>query len=145
MSPKWTRTKFVIEISLSLQAYCLYRGATGSSAHILKFSLQLALFSLCMAMRILFSIFWLAICIFKTLKCQAAIFNRCCLAGVNGQIISLWHAIKSWGQPACLCEIFRVLNCEAVIFDKYRSACANGMSISNSWHARVASLPVCTC
>ena len=58
MSKKWTRTKFVIEISLSLQAYwCLplYRGATGSSAHTLKFSLQSALFSLCMAMRILFS------------------------------------------------------------------------------------------
>ena len=43
MSPKWTRTKFVGVITPShkpIDAYHLYKGPTGSSAHILKFSLQ---------------------------------------------------------------------------------------------------------
>ena len=47
-----------------------------SSAHILKFSLQSALFSLCMAMRILFSMFWFAIFIFRVLRCEAVIFDK---------------------------------------------------------------------
>ena len=52
MSPKWTRTKIVIEITLLLQAilvYCWYRQSTGSCEWALKFSLKLALFSLFMA------------------------------------------------------------------------------------------------
>ena len=97
MSPKWTRTKLVIKISLSyrpIDAYCLYRGAMGSSAHILKFSLQLAEFSLCMAMRILFSMFWFAIFIFRVLKCEAVSFVKYCSAGAHGMSISnFWHAM----------------------------------------------------
>ena len=91
MSPKWTRTKLVTEISPSLQAidaYCLYRGATGSSAHILRFSLQLASFSLCMTMRILFSMFWFAIFIFGVLKCEAVNFDKYHSAGTHGMSIS---------------------------------------------------------
>ena len=96
MSPKWTRTKLVIKISPSLQAYfayCLYRCAIGSSAHILKFSLQLAMFSLCMVMRILFGTFWFAIFVFRVLKCEAVSFVKYHLAGVHGMSISnFWHA-----------------------------------------------------
>ena len=48
-----------------IEAYHLYGGLMGSSAHILRFSLQLSVFSLCMAMRILFSMFWFEILIFS--------------------------------------------------------------------------------
>ena len=97
MSPKWTRTKLVIVISPSPQAYeaySLYRGPMGSSAHILKFSLQSALFSLCMAMRILFSMLWFAIPVFRVLKCAAVNFDKYSSAGMNGMSISnFWCAM----------------------------------------------------
>ena len=97
MSPKWTRTKLMIVISPSLyrpiDAYCLYRGATGSSAHILKFSLQSALFSLCMVMRILSSTFWLENFIFRVPKCEAVNFDKYRSACMNSMSISnSWHA-----------------------------------------------------
>ena len=91
MSPKWTRTKLVIEISPSyrpIDAHHLYRGTKGSSAYILKFSLQSALFLLCVAMRILFSMFWFAIFIFMVLKCEAVIFDKYHTAGSNSMSIS---------------------------------------------------------
>ena len=97
LSPKWTRTKLMIVIFPSLQAYdayCLYRGATGSSAHILRFSLQSASFSLCMAMRILFSMFWFAIFVIRVLKCEAVNFDKYHLACVNSTSISnSWHTM----------------------------------------------------
>ena len=97
VSPKWTRTKLVIEISPSyrpIDAYCLYRDAMGSSAHILKFSLQSASFSLCMAVKLLFSMFWFAIFIFRVLKCEAVIFNKYHLACMNStSISSFWCAM----------------------------------------------------
>ena len=79
---------------VSLQAIDAYRlGATGSSAHILKFSLQSALFSLCMAMRNHFSMFWFALFIFRVLKCEVVIFDKYCSADVNSMSISnFWHA-----------------------------------------------------
>ena len=96
MSPKWTRTKIVIVRTRPhrpIEAYHLYRGAMGSSAHILKLSLQLALFSLCMAMRILFSMFWFAILIFRVPKCGAVNFDKYHSAGADGMSISnFWHA-----------------------------------------------------
>ena len=96
MSPKWTRTKLVIVIShpyRPIEAYHLYRGPTGSSSHILKFSLQSDLLSLCMAMRILFSTFWFAIFVFRVLKCEAVNFDKYHSAGANGMSISnFWHA-----------------------------------------------------
>ena len=106
MSPKWTRTKLVIEISLSyrpIDAYCLYRGDIGSSTHILRFSLQSALFLSCMAMRILFSTFWFAILVFSVLKCEAVNFYKYSSAGMHGMSISnFWHTTFIYGQPACL-------------------------------------------
>ena len=97
MSPKWTRTKIVIVISPSyrpFEVHCLYRGPTDSSGHILKFSLQSALFSLCMAMRIIFSTFWFAIFVFRVLKCEGVNFLKYSSAGVNGVSISnSWHAM----------------------------------------------------
>ena len=76
-----------------IDAYQLYRGATGSSAHILKFSLQLALFLLCIAMRILSSTFWFANFVFGVPKCEAVNFDKYCSACVNGTSISnSWHA-----------------------------------------------------
>ena len=96
MSPKWTRTKLVIVITLSpqpIEAYCLYRGPTGSSAHILKFSLPSAVFSLCMAMRILFSMFSFAIFVFRVPKCEVVNFDKYSLAGANSMSTSnFWHA-----------------------------------------------------
>ena len=97
MSPKWTRTELVIEISLSLQpidAYRLYRGATGSSAHILRFSLQSASFSLSKAMRILFSMFQFAIFVFRVLKSEAVNFDKYHSAGMQSMSLSsFWHAM----------------------------------------------------
>ena len=91
MSPKWTRTKLMI-VKLHPyrpnDAYLLYRCGMGSSAHILKFSLQSALFLLSMAMRILFSTFWFAKSIFRVLKCEALIFDKYCSACANGMFIS---------------------------------------------------------
>ena len=73
--------------------YCLYKGATGSSVHILKFSFQSALFSFSMAMRILFRTFQFAKSIFRVLKCEAAIFDKYHSAWVNGTSISnSWRA-----------------------------------------------------
>ena len=96
MSPKWIQTKLMIEISLSyrpIDTYHLYRGAMGSSAHILKFSLQSSLFSLCMAMRILFSMFWFAIFVFGVLKCEVVNFDRYHSACMNGMSINIFlHA-----------------------------------------------------
>ena len=90
MSPKWTRTKYLHPYR-PIDAYHLYRGATGSSAHILKFSLQLAVFLLCMAMRILFSTFWFAIFIFRVLKCEVVtlinipwLVHMACLSVISG-------------------------------------------------------------
>ena len=61
--------------------------------HILKFSLQLALFSLCMAIRILFSTFWFEILILRVPKCEAVNFDKYSLACVNSMSISnSWHA-----------------------------------------------------
>ena len=91
MTPKWTRTKLDLKYLSPywpIDAYCLYRGAMGSSAHILKFSLQSALFLLCMAMGILFSTFWFAIFIIRVLKCEVVIFYKYCSACVNGTSIS---------------------------------------------------------
>ena len=87
MSPKWTRTKLIFVVTLSKrpnEAYHLYRGATDSSEHILKFSFESALFSLSMAMRILFSTFWFVIFIFRVLKCDAVIFDKYSSACANG-------------------------------------------------------------
>ena len=73
------------------------------SEHILKFSLQSALFSSCMAMRILSSMLWFAICIFKALKCEAVNLSRIHSAVANGrQIFNFWCAMKSQGWLACL-------------------------------------------
>ena len=95
MSPKWTRTKLVIVLTpphRPIEAYHLYRGAMGSSADILMLSLQSALFSFCMAMRILFSMFWFVILIFRVPKCESVNFDKYSLAGVNGMSISnFWH------------------------------------------------------
>ena len=108
MSPKWTRTKLVIGISPSPQAYgslCLYRGRTGSSAHILKFSLQSALFSLCMAMRTLFSMFWFAIFIFRVPKCGMDNFDKYSSAGMNSMSTSnFWHHVYIGvaSSPVCV-------------------------------------------
>ena len=91
MSPKWTRTKLEncdISVPMPFEVYHLYRGHTDSSAHIVKFSLQSALFSLCMAMRIVFSTFWFAIFVFRVLKCDAANFDKYSSAGVNSMCIS---------------------------------------------------------
>ena len=96
MSPKWTRMKLVIVISVShrpIEVYCLDRGATGSSAHILKFSLQSALFSLCMGMRILFSTFWFAIFVFRVLKCEAVNFDKYHSAGNGMSISNFWNGM----------------------------------------------------
>ena len=99
MSPKWTRTNIAIEITLSLIpncVYCLYRQSTDFSEHILKFSLQLDLFSSHMATRILSSMFLFVFLLLKVLKCEVANFSRSSLAHTNGrQIIILWHSIKS--------------------------------------------------
>ena len=66
------------------------------SAHILKFSLQSALFLLCMAMRIIFHMFWFAILLFRVLKSEAVNFIKYSLGGVNGVSISnFWHATFS--------------------------------------------------
>ena len=94
MSPKWTRTKLifvVIRPKRPNDAYHLYRGATGSPAHILKFSFESDLFSLSMTMRILFSMFWFANFVFRVLKCEVVIFDKCHLACMNSMSIS-----KSW-------------------------------------------------
>ena len=97
MSPKWTRTKLILWSLHSHRpndAYRLYRGATDYSAHILKFSLQLALFLLSMAMRILFSTFWFAKIIFRVLKCEVVNLDKYRLACVNGMPISIsWHTM----------------------------------------------------
>ena len=47
-----------------------------SSEHILKFLFETAVFSLSMAMRTLFSMFWFAIFVFRVLKCEAVIFDK---------------------------------------------------------------------
>ena len=73
---------------MPIDAYCLYRGAMGSSAHILKFSLQLALFLLCMAMRIILSTFWFANFVFRVPKCEAVNFDRYHSACTNSTSIS---------------------------------------------------------
>ena len=63
------------------------------SDHILKFSFETAVFSLSMAMRILFSMFWFAIFVFRVLKCEAVNFDKYSLACANGMSISIsWHA-----------------------------------------------------
>ena len=96
ISTKWTRTKLIFVVTLPNRpndAYCLYRGAMGSSAHILKFSFESALFSLSMTMRILFSTFRFANFIFSVLKCEADNFDKYRLACANGMFISKsWHA-----------------------------------------------------
>ena len=96
MSTKWTRTKLIFVLTHPYRpndAYHLYRGATGSSAHILKFSFQSALFSLSMAMRILSSMFWFANFVFRVLKCEVVIFDKYRLACANDMSISnSWHA-----------------------------------------------------
>ena len=97
MSPKWTRTKLIFVVTPSQRpndAYRLYRGATGSSAHILKFSFELALFSLSMAMRILFSTFQFANFVFRVLKCEVVNFNKYHSSCANGTSIrNSWHAM----------------------------------------------------
>ena len=55
MSPKQTKNKLVIEITplqMAFFVYGLYRHSMGVGEQVLKFSLKLDLFSLCMAMRI---------------------------------------------------------------------------------------------
>ena len=91
LSPKWTRTKLMIVITPSLQpndAFCLYRGAIGSSAHILKFSLQSVLFLLSMTTGILFSTFQFAKSIFRVLRCEAVNYDKYHSACANGTSIS---------------------------------------------------------
>ena len=74
-----------------------------SSEHILKFSLQLALFPSHMAMTFLSSTFSFVFLLFKALKCEVVNFSRSPLAHANGrQIINLWHATKCEGWLACL-------------------------------------------
>ena len=95
MSPKWTRTKLIFDVTLPQrpnEVYQLYRGGTGSSDQFLKFSFQTAVFSLSMAMRILSSMFWFAISVFRTLKCEAVNFDIYSLACANGTSIrNSWH------------------------------------------------------
>ena len=96
MSPKWTRTKLIFDVTPPQEAnevYQLYRGGTGSSLQFLKFSFETAVFSLSMAMRILSSMFWFAIFIFRALKCEAVNFDIYSLACANGTSISnFWCA-----------------------------------------------------
>ena len=56
-----------------------------SSEHILKFSLQSALFSSHMAMRILFSMFQFVFLLFMALQCETVNFNNSPLAHMNGR------------------------------------------------------------
>ena len=97
MSPKWTRTKLIFVVTLPNRPndpYHLYRGATGSSAHILKFSFESGLFSLSTTMTILFSTFWFANFVFRVLKCEVVIFDKNHSACTNGTSISKsWHAM----------------------------------------------------
>ena len=91
MSPKWTRNKLIFVVSHPYRpndVYHLYRGAMGSSAHILKFSFQLALFSLSMTMRILFSMFRFAKSVFRVPKCEVVSFHKYHLTCANGMSIS---------------------------------------------------------
>ena len=90
MSPKWTRTKIVIVISLSLQTFCSLLLVQRSYRFLCTYLEVLisALFSLYMAMRIVFSTFWFAIFIFGVLKCVVVNFVRYSLAGTNGMSIS---------------------------------------------------------
>ena len=91
MSPKWTRTKLTFDVTPpqeANEAYQLYRGGTDSSDHFLKFSFETAVFSLSMAMRILSSTIWFAIFVFRVLKCEPDIFDRCSSACANGTFIS---------------------------------------------------------
>ena len=76
----------------------------GSSAHILKFSLQSALFSLSMTMKILFSMFWFANFVFRVLKYEAVIFDKYRPACVNGMSISksLRAMYNYGGQLVCV-------------------------------------------
>ena len=56
-----------------------------------------------MAMRILFSMFWFAIFVFRVLQSEAVNFDKYRSADVNGMSISnFWHATFTYGQPACL-------------------------------------------
>ena len=75
---------------------CLYRQSTDSSEHILMFSLQSALFSSHMAIRILSSTFSFVFLLFKVLKYEGVNFRRSPSACVNGgQIINLQYVVKS--------------------------------------------------
>ena len=72
---------------------------------IVRTFLQSASFSLCMAMRILSSMFWFAIFIFRVLKCEAVIFDKYCLAGTHGMSIvisGMPHLYRVAGLPASL-------------------------------------------
>ena len=94
-------------VSRPNDAYHLYRGAMGSSAHILKFSFQSALFSLSMAMGILFSMFRFAKSVFRVLKCEVVNFDKYPLACANSMSISSsWHPMYTdGGQLACMCML----------------------------------------
>ena len=99
MSPKWTKTEIEIEITLCPyrpnDVYHLYRQSMVSSEHILKFSLQSALFLSHMATRILSSTLSF-FCMLKVLKCEAVNFSTSPSTHVNGrQIIKLQcHKIR---------------------------------------------------
>ena len=93
MSPKWTRTKIVIERTLLLQAYSCLPLAQAANRFLMKFSLQSALFSLCMAMRILFITFLFAYSAFKLLKCEVVNFRRSHLTHVNGRCLTIFQHV----------------------------------------------------
>ena len=97
MSPKWTRTKIVIGITLLLQAeFCLLLVHMGYGFLRIYPELLIAIRLLLshIVMRILFIMFSSAYFIFKLLKCEAANFSRSSLACMNGrQINILWHIL----------------------------------------------------
>ena len=96
MSPKWTRTKLIFDVTPPQrpnEAYQLYRGGTDSPQQFLRFSFETAVFSLNMAMRIVSSTFWFAIFVFRALKCEAVNFVIYSSACANGTSISnFWRA-----------------------------------------------------
>ena len=116
-----------------------------SYARILKFSLQSAMFSLCMAMRILFSMFWIEIFIFRVLKCDVVNFVKYSLAGMNGMSISnFWlPCLHRGGWLACmhaLAQCMHDVTADAVthgmtkaLFSLRRNKLHPTFHVSSSW------------